>query len=187
MSAPYPPQRLAESVNLQDRQVALATPPGDLVVREHLGLITVPAVDGQVVYRTERGTLFETRAVKTPGGDYLLMFPTNTLAYPEGRTHYGHQNRKVNDLVAFRSSDQGTTWHGPTRPIDIDYNLHGFIPLTPRAGNGHSRGPDLLLRHPTHLGPPHHQARPARKRPHRLSILRRRRPHLVRGPADPTR
>jgi len=118
----------------------MATPPSGLVVREHLGLITAPAVDGQVVYRTERGTLFETRAVKTPGGDYLLMFPTNTLAVPEGRCHYGRQDRKANDLVAFRSSDRGATWHGPTRPIDIDYNLHGFIPLMPRAGNGVPEG-----------------------------------------------
>jgi len=140
MSAPYPPQRLAETINLQDRQVSLVAPPGDLVVREHLGLIAAPAVDGRVVYRTERGTLFETRAIKTPGGDYLLMFPTNTLAVPEGRCHYGRQEQKANDLVAFRSSDQGATWHGPTRPIHIDYNLHGFIPLTPRAGNGVPEG-----------------------------------------------
>ena len=140
MSAPYPPQRLAETINLQDRQVALAAPPGDLVVREHLGLITAPAVDGQVVYRTERGTLFETRAIKTPGDDYLLMFPTNALAVPEGRCHYGRQEQKANDLVAFRSSDQGATWHGLTRPIDIDYNLHGFIPLMPRAGAGIPEG-----------------------------------------------
>ncbi|MCY3749029.1 MAG: sialidase family protein [Chloroflexi bacterium] len=131
MSAAHPPQRLADTVNLQDRQVPLAAPPVGLVVRGHLGLITAPAVDGQIVYRTERGTLFETRAIKTPGGDYLLMFPTNNLAAPEGRCHYGRQERKSNDLVAFRSSDRGETWHGPTRPIDIDYNLHGFIPLTP--------------------------------------------------------
>ena len=140
MSARYPRQTLAETIQLQDRPIAVAAPPDALVVREDLGLIAAPAVDGQIVYRTERGTLFETRAIKTPGGDYLLMFPTNTVTVPDGRCHYGRQDRKVNDLVAFRSSDRGATWHGPSRPIDIDYNLHGFIPLMPRAGSGVPEG-----------------------------------------------
>ena len=103
MSPRYPPTALAETIQLQDRPIAVAAPPDALVVREDLGLIAAPAVDGQIVYRTERGTLFETRAIKTPGGDYLLMFPTNTLTVPDGRCHYGRQDRKVNDLVAFRS------------------------------------------------------------------------------------
>ena len=140
MTARYPRQQLAETVHIQDRPVALAVPPGELIVREDLGLISAPSIDGSVVYRTQRGTLFETRAIKTPGGDYLLMFPTNALSYPEGRCHYGHADRKVNDLVAFRSKDKGATWQGPTRPIDIEYNLHGFVPLMPRAGNGIPEG-----------------------------------------------
>ena len=140
MTARYPRQQLAETVHIQDRPVALAVPPGELIVREDLGLISAPSIDGSVVYRTQRGTLFETRAIKTPGGDYLLMFPTNALSYPEGRCHYGHADRKVNDLVVFRSKDKGATWQGPTRPLDIDYNLHGFVPLMPRAGNGIPEG-----------------------------------------------
>ena len=136
MTPCYPPQRLAETIVIQDRPVTLDAPPAGLVIRHDLGLISAPCVDGQAVYRTERGTLFETRAIKTPHGDYLLMFPTNTVADPEGRCHYGRADRKVNDLVAFRSRDRGDTWHGPARPIDIDYNLHGLIPLMPRAGNG---------------------------------------------------
>ncbi len=75
MSARYPPQPLAESINLQDRHDQFAAPPGELVVREHLGLITAPSVDGHVVYRTERGTFFESRATRTPGGDYLSITP----------------------------------------------------------------------------------------------------------------
>ena len=59
------------------------------------------------------------------------MFPTNTVNRPEGRCHYGRQEEKVNDLVAMRSKDRGETWVGPRRPIDIDYNLHGFIPFVP--------------------------------------------------------
>ena len=129
MNRPYPPGQLAETIHLQDRPVALAAPPGRLVVREDLGLITAPALDGQVVYRTQRGTVFETRGIKTPSGDYLLMFPTSAPNYPEGHCHYGRSDRKVNDLVAFRSTDRGASWRGPTRPIDVDYNLHGFVPL----------------------------------------------------------
>jgi len=35
----------------------------------------------------------------------------------------------VAHLLDGPSADKGRTWSGPTRPIDIDYNLHGFIPL----------------------------------------------------------
>lgn len=140
VNSPYPPQTLAETIYLQDMPVAVAAPPDRLVVRENLGLITAPALDGQVVYRTQRGTVFETRAIKTPGGDYLLMFPASTPSLPEGHSHYGRADRKVNDLVAFRSTDRGASWSGPTRPMDVDYNLHGFVPLTPSAGGGVPEG-----------------------------------------------
>ena len=69
---------------------------------------------------------FETRATKTPGGDYLLMFPDGG--------HYGFVvNRKINDMLAYRSSDKGKTWTGPTVAYKIPYNQHGFIPLIPRG------------------------------------------------------
>ena len=72
----------------------------------------------------ERG-LYETRATITPDGDYLLMFPDGG--------HYGQEDGKVNDMLAYRSSDKGRTWHGPTVAFDIDYNQHGFVPLIPRG------------------------------------------------------
>jgi hypothetical protein len=73
----------------------------------------------------ERG-LFEARACITPGGDYLLLFPDGG--------HYGGSAKKVNDMLAYRSSDKGRTWQGPTVAFDIDYNQHGFVPLIPRGG-----------------------------------------------------
>ena len=121
-----PPLPLAETIDLQGQNVALASPPRGLVVREKIGLVTVAALDGQVVYRARRGRLFETRAVKTPGGDFLLMFP-------EGE-HYGaSKGNKVNDLMAVRSGDGGKTWGTPTVAFEIPYNQHGFVPLTPRG------------------------------------------------------
>ena len=107
--------------------------PSSLKVDEELALVLAgPAISGQVVYTATDG-LFETRATKTPAGDYLLMFPTNTRERPTGSAHYSGQNEKVNDMVAFRSSDQGRTWQGPSIAFDIDYNQHGFIPLIPKG------------------------------------------------------
>src|SRR4051794_3408487 len=79
-------------------------PAADLV--PELGIITTPLVKGQIIARARdpKGGLYETRAVVTPGGDYLLM-------YPDGG-HYGHSSAKINDLLAYRSSDKGKTWQG---------------------------------------------------------------------------
>jgi hypothetical protein len=62
----------------------------------------------------------------TPRGDYLLMLTT-------GQHHYGGRLTKVNDMVSFRSSDQGRTWIGPQIAWNIPYNQHGFVPLIPRG------------------------------------------------------
>jgi hypothetical protein len=133
----YAPLPLAKQADIAKEPVALAELPRPLVVREHLGIVTHSGVDGRVVYRAEGGTLFETRATRTPGGDYLLMFPTNPPGKPikHPRSHYGRAPEKVNDLVAFRSSDKGKSWQGPAVAFEIDYNQHGFIPLIPRGGN----------------------------------------------------
>jgi len=101
-----------------------ASPPKPLVLRRNLGLVTAPAVDGQLVHESKRN-LFETRATITPGGDYLLMFP-------EG-SHYGGHKGKVNNMIAYRSCDKGKAWTGPKVAFDIDYSQHGFIPLIPRG------------------------------------------------------
>ena len=116
-------------------EISLSQPPKGMVLNEKLGLLLAnDRITGQVVY-TATDMLLETRATITPGGDYLLMFPTNTQERPKGNCHYGGNNEKVNDLVAFRSRDKGKTWQGPTIAFDIDYNQHGFIPLIPRGGN----------------------------------------------------
>ena len=129
------PFALAKSTQIAITDVALDRLPDGYEVKHELGIVAPSAMRGSAVYRTEKGTLFETRGTKTPNGDYLLMFPTNTVDRPEGRSHYGSATEKVNDLVAFRSSDKGLTWHGPTRPIDIEYNLHGFIPFIPEKSD----------------------------------------------------
>ena len=118
---------IAPQVVIGGREIATATPPAGIVLRPALGVLTAAKVEGQIIAHardSQRG-LFETRCVITPKGDYLLM-------YPDGG-HYGGSATKTNDLLAYRSSDHGRTWTGPTVAFDIDYNQHGFIPLIPRG------------------------------------------------------
>ena len=117
--------RLARTVQIGAREMPLAALPSDVMVREALGLVMSDRVDGRIVHYarwSERG-LYEARTTMTPGGDYLLMFPDGG--------HYAHQAAKHNDMLAYRSTDKGKTWKGPSIAFDIDYNQHGFIPLTP--------------------------------------------------------
>ena len=100
-------------------------PPKGLVLRKDLGPLTSDLLDGKLLYVAPKH-LFETRADITPGGDYLLMFP-------EGSHYGGSKGRKVNDMMAMRSSDRGRTWSKPVVAFDIDYNQHGFVPLIPKG------------------------------------------------------
>ena len=126
----YQPLPLADRITIHGAPASVGSPPGGLVALEEVGLLSVPGVQGQVIYRAP-GTLFETRATVTPGGDYLLMFPTDSADHDpaEGGCHYGRAERKINDLVAFRSADGGESWHGPRIAFAIDYNQHGFVPF----------------------------------------------------------
>jgi hypothetical protein len=118
---------IAETTEIAGRQVRLTALPAGIVLRRKLGLVTSELVDGQVVHeaRDAKAGLYETKAVITPGGDFLLMMPDGG--------HYGFTDKKNNDLLAFRSRDQGRTWSGPTVAFDIDYSQHGFVPLIPRG------------------------------------------------------
>ena len=103
--------------------------PHRLDLKPEVGLLCAAGMSGQIVHRArdpERG-LYEPRVIRTPGGDYLMLFPDGG--------HYGQSDEKVNDMLAFRSSDKGRTWEGPTVAFDIDYDQHGFIPLIPRGSN----------------------------------------------------
>ena len=94
----------------------------------NVGLVCAAGISGKIIHRArwpERG-LYEARATRTPGGDYLLMFPDGG--------HYGTSDTKVNDMLAYRSSDKGRSWQGPSVAFDIDYDQHGFVPLIPRSG-----------------------------------------------------
>ena len=132
----YQPLPLAERITVHGTRVDPGAPPGGLRALEEVGLLSVPGVKGQVIYRAP-GSLFETRATVTPGGGYLLMFPTDSSGHDpaEGHCHYGRADRKINDLVALRSTDGDDTWHGPRVAFDVDYNQHGFVPFIPRGGS----------------------------------------------------
>ncbi len=126
-AAALEPLPLAEEVKIGKAVYPLEKLPEGLVVRDELGIVAVAVVDGQVVHRTKTRIL-ETRATITPKGDYLLMFP-------EGDHYAKSKGEKMNDMLAYRSSDQGKTWEGPSIAFDIPYSQHGFIPFTPKGSD----------------------------------------------------
>ena len=95
-------------------KVRLAKPPRGFVADAELGLLRHRVLKGRVLHTAKQGLrgLFETRGVRTPKGDLLMMFP-------EGN-HYAAGSGKVNDMIAYRSSDNGKSWKGPTIAFDID-------------------------------------------------------------------
>jgi len=121
-------ETLADSVRVQKKVFTSATLPEGFRMDKELGLLLHNSIQGQVIHRNFTGGLYETRAVKTPGGDYLFMFPDGGH-YSAG----GKLGKKVNNMLAYRSKDQGKTWEGPEIAFDIDYNQHGFIPLIPKG------------------------------------------------------
>lgn len=126
-------ERLGASELLESLTIGVTEPvlvplnllPEGLVADPELGLVRHEKLIGQLVHEANQSVrgLFETRAVRTPDGDLLLMFP-------EGN-HYAVAAEKVNDMIAYRSNDNGKTWDGPSIGFDINYSQHGLIPLIP--------------------------------------------------------
>jgi hypothetical protein len=117
---------IAERVVVGGRTVHVNNPP-PLRLLDEPGLLADGHLSGRLIHQTAAPEvpLFETRATKTPAGDYLLIFPDGG--------HYGSADRKINEMLAYRSNDKGKSWEGPSHPFDIDYNQHGFIPFIPRG------------------------------------------------------
>ena len=126
-------EKMADEIEVQGKKINRNNVPKNFRFDNVLGLLVNNNIQGQVIHRNFEGGLFETRATITPKGDYLLMFPNGGHYAEAGYTE--EKEKKVNDLVAYRSKDKGKTWEGPTVPFDIDYNQHGFIPLIPKGTN----------------------------------------------------
>lgn len=122
----YPELRTVKEVDIACRPFPVESLPEGVRLLKKLGIAAVGAVDGYVVHRADIG-LYEVRAVITPGGDYLVMFPAGY--------HYASSPVKMNEMLMYRSHDRGESWIGPERAFHIDYNQHGFIPLIPRGSD----------------------------------------------------
>ena len=104
------------------------TPPSGYTVDASLGLLIHKSMRGQIIHHARGDSLFETRTLRTPSGDYLVMIP-------DGK-HASSPRPRVNSLLAYRSSDKGKTWIGPFRPFADDEKHHAVLPLRPSGEPG---------------------------------------------------
>jgi hypothetical protein len=107
----------------------LTAPPEGLVLRSDLGILLPASLNAQRLHAwpAPNNIITTPRAIKTPDGDYLVMF----LA---GRGLF-EKNEKTNDMVAYRSSDRGATWQGPTVAWDIPYVCLAAVLFIPRGSD----------------------------------------------------
>ncbi|QGJ71959.1 Exo-alpha-sialidase [Planctomycetales bacterium 10988] len=123
-------ERLADSLCIhRNLFYTLSSPPQGYQFSSELGILLPKAMDGRVLHRAQSkvGTLYETRAVVTPRGDYLVMIP-------DGK-HANAPQEDANVLLAYRSSDQGKTWTGPFEPFPEKSKHHGILPLIPKGSD----------------------------------------------------
>ncbi len=101
-------------------KIDLSSPPAGLGLHRDLGILAATAIQGKIIHRSNY--VWVPRATITPEGDYLILFP-------EGKGRY-YQGEK---MLAYRSSDKGKSWTGPTLAFDSSQSHHGFVPLIPRG------------------------------------------------------
>ncbi|MGV3660538.1 MAG: exo-alpha-sialidase [Prosthecobacter sp.] len=104
-----------------------ASPPAGYKVAPDIGLIMHESMSGAVLHRAQSkaGTLYETRAVVTPKGDFLVMIPDGE--------HASGPREKSNRMLGYRSGDQGKTWAGPFPAFGDEEKHHTALPLVSRG------------------------------------------------------
>ncbi len=123
--------------------------PAGLAISEAAGVVTPAGLTPRRIHGWPKPYDFSEapRVCVTPGGDLLMMCVT-------GIGHQWGVSEKRNEIVAYRSQDNGTTWSGPTSPWSVPYNEHAFNPLIPR-GEGRRIVAFMSDFHPDTLCLPH--------------------------------
>ena len=139
-----------ERIPVAGRSVEVARPPAGYRHLPDLGIIAQESLDVRRLHAfpPPNDMSEPVRATMTPGGDLLAITQS-------GSAHMINHREKVNELLAYRSTDGGATWLGPTHPWVVPYNQHGFNPLVPRGASqivafGTEPTPSLFL--PPHDG-----------------------------------
>lgn len=106
-------------------------PPGIRLFDNHgivgVGAMTVQRMHG---WKAPLNAVDAVRAIKTPGGDLLVMFAGGRSQYGMPKERWGE---KVNEMLMYRSSDGGRSWKGPIFSWYVPYQSTFCSLLNPRG------------------------------------------------------
>ncbi|WP_425397833.1 sialidase family protein [Aeoliella sp.] len=126
--------RLRTDLRFSGFDINLQSPPAGLRIDESVGLLVNQHAKVQKIHAwpRPRQKVDVPRGLVTPGGDWLVMFAA-------GRNQYGCsaelRHVKTNEMLSYRSADQGRTWQGPTRAWTCDHSSSFTVPFIPAGSN----------------------------------------------------
>ena len=120
--------KLVDAVEMPGLKIATAGPPKPLRTLAELCVVVPQCAAVQRIHALPPPLhhQYAPRAVKTPGGDLLLMF-----AAGRGHMWHGRTRDQCNCMVFYRSSDGGETWAGPAMPLGALYNHNSGTFIVP--------------------------------------------------------
>jgi hypothetical protein len=123
---PYLELSIPRNLQIAGAEVATDRPPAGFQANRQIGLLHHEAIRLKLIHANREGAAYTPRAVKTPRGDYLVVFPCGW-----GHMWAGKNEKNPNDLYFTRSTDQGRTWSNPTPKWRAPYGYNSGVFLIP--------------------------------------------------------
>jgi len=126
-----------DTIDVHGISVSVNDPPRRYVSHKNLGVMAHQKLKIQRIHAWPApfNGSFHPRAVITPKNDYLVVFSAGRAHMWNTNTEITKVTKKPNDLVMYRSPDQGETWHGPFLPFRVPYGHNTSVPFVPEGSD----------------------------------------------------